>query len=68
MKCQVTAKLLQKKQPILIYAPYKFLNFLGAQMHEPKISEKTVFEYFGNSVSVFSGEILVIQRSSIRKR
>ena len=47
-----------KKQPILIFAPYNFLIFLDTQLHEPKISEKTIFEFFGNGASVFSGEIL----------
>ena len=34
-----------KKQPILIFAPYNFLIFLDAQLHEPKISEKTISEF-----------------------
>ena len=46
-----------KKQPILIFEPYKFLIFLDTQLHEPKISEKTNFEFFGSGVLVFSGEI-----------
>ena len=37
-------------------------------MHEPKISEKTISEFFGNGVLVFSGEILITQRSSVHKR
>ena len=47
-----------KKQPILIFALYNFLIFLDTQLHEPKISEKTISEFFGNGVLVFSGEIL----------
>ena len=47
-----------KKQPFLIFAPYNFLIFLDAQLHEPEISEKTISEFFGNGVLVFSGEIL----------
>ena len=47
-----------KKQPILIFALYIFLIFLDTQLHEPKISEKTISEFFGNGVLVFSGEIL----------
>ena len=46
-----------KKQPILIFAPYNFLIFLDT-LHEPKISKKTISEFFGNGVLVFSGEIL----------
>ena len=42
-----------KKQPILNFAPYSFLIFLDMQLHEPKISEKTISEYFGNGVLVF---------------
>ena len=49
-------KLLQKT--ILIFAPYNFLIFLDTQLHEPKISEKTISEFFGNGVLVVSGEIL----------
>ena len=52
-----------KKQAILIFAPYNFLIFLDTQLHEPKTSEKSLFqktisEFFGNGVLVFSGEIL----------
>ena len=47
-----------KKQPILIFAPYNFLIFFGTQLHEPKISQKTIPEIFGNGVLVFSGAIL----------
>ena len=47
-----------KKQPILIFAPYNFLIFLHTQLHEPKISEKFISEFFGNGILVFSGEIL----------
>ena len=47
-----------KKQPILIFAPYNFLVFPDTQLHEPKISEKTISEIFGDGVLVFSGEIL----------
>ena len=32
--------------------------FVDTQLHEPKISEKTISEFFGNGVLVFSGEIL----------
>ena len=46
-----------KKQPILIFAPYTFLIFLDTQLHEPKISKKTISDFFGNGVLVFS-EIL----------
>ncbi len=42
-----------KKQFILIFAPKNFLIFLDTQLHEPKISEKTTSEYFGNGVLVF---------------
>ena len=37
-------------------------------MYETKISENTISEYFGNGVLVFSGEILLIQMSSVHKR
>ena len=47
-----------KKQPILIFVPYNFLIFLYTQLHEPKISEKIISEFFGNGVWVFSGEVL----------
>ena len=47
-----------KKQPFLIFALYNFLIFLDTQLHEPKVSEKTISEFFGNGVLVFSGEIL----------
>ena len=47
-----------KKQPILIFAPSNFLIFLDTRLHEPKISEKTISELFGNGVLVSSGEIL----------
>ena len=46
------------KKPILIFAPYNFLIFLDTHLHEPKTYEKTIFEFFGNGVLVFSGEIL----------
>ena len=49
-----------KKQPTSTFAAYNFLIFLDTQMHEPKISEKTISEYFGNGVLVYSGEILLI--------
>ena len=42
-----------KKQRILISAPYNFLIFLDTQLHEPKISEKTISEFFGDGVLVF---------------
>ena len=45
-----------------------FLIFLEAQMHEPKKSKKAIFECFGDGVLVFSGEILLVQRSSLYKR
>ena len=64
----IKLKKLVQKQPILIFAPYNFLIFLDTQLHELKISEKTIFEIFGNGVLVFSGEILIIQRSSVHKR
>ena len=41
-----------KKQPILIFASYNFLIFLDTQLHEPKISEKTIPEFLGNSVFI----------------
>ena len=47
-----------KKQPILTFALYNFLIFLDTQLHEPKISEKTISDFFGNGVLLFSGEIL----------
>ena len=56
-----------KKQAISIFEPYSFVIFLDTQMHEPKISEKTISEDFGKSVLVFSGEILLIQRSSVHE-
>ena len=37
-------------------------------MYETKISENTISEYFGNGVLVFSGEISLIQMSSVHKR
>ena len=36
------------KQPVLIFAPYNFMIFLDTQMHEPKIPDKIISEYFGN--------------------
>ena len=57
-----------KRQRILIFAPYNFLIFLNTELPEPKISQKTIFEYFGNGVLVFSGEILLNRRSSVHKR
>ena len=48
----------RKKQPILFFAPKNFLIFLDTQLHEPKISKKTISEFFGNGVLVFPGEIL----------
>ena len=58
-----------KKQFILIFAPYNILIFPDTQLNEPKISKKTIYEFFGNAVLVFfSGEILIIQRSSVHKR
>ena len=47
-----------KKQPILIFASDNFLIFLDTQLHEPKISEKTISEFFGDGALVFSGEFL----------
>ena len=47
-----------KKRPILIFAPNNFLIFLDTQLHEPKISKKTISEFFGNGVLVFSGKNL----------
>ena len=35
-----------KNQPILIFAPYNFLIFLDTQLHEPKISRKTITVFF----------------------
>ena len=57
-----------KKQPIIVFSPYSFLIFLDTQLHEAKISEKTISEFFGNGVLLFSGEILITQRSSVHKR
>ena len=48
-----------KKQSILIFAPYNFLMFLDTPLHEPKIFEMTISEYFGDGVLVFSGENLL---------
>ena len=56
-----------KKQPILIFAPYNFPIFLDTQLHEPKISEKIISEYFGNGALVFS-ELLLVKSSSAHKR
>ena len=56
-----------KKQPTLIFAPYNFLIFLDTPLHEQKISEKILSEYFGQGVLVFSGEILLIQMCSVHK-
>ena len=50
-----------KKQAILNFEPYNFLISLDTQLHEPKISQKTIPEFFGNGVLVFSGEVLIIQ-------
>ena len=50
---EMPMKLKNEKQPILIFAPYNFLIFLDAQLHEPEISEKTISEFFGNGVLVF---------------
>ena len=55
------------KNRFLILAPYNFLIFFDNQLKEPKISGKTISEYFGNGVLVFSGEILVTQRSLVTK-
>ena len=44
---------LKTTKNILIFAPYHFLIFLDTQLHEPKISEKTISEFFGYGVSVF---------------
>ena len=49
-----------KKQAILIFAWDNFLILLDTQRHEPKISKKTISEYFGTGVLVVSGEILFI--------
>ena len=57
-----------KKQPILIFAPSNFLIFLDTHLHETKISEKSISEFFGNGVLIFSGDILITQRSSVHKR
>ena len=45
-----------KRQPILIFAPYNFLIFLDTQLHKAKIFEKTISEFFRNGVLVSSGE------------
>ena len=57
MKNQWIWKTTTKKQPISIFAAHNFLMFLNTQMHEPKICDKTVSEYYGSGVLVFSGEI-----------
>ena len=41
------------KKPVLIFAPYSFLIFLDAEMHEPKISAKTISELFGTGFQFF---------------
>ena len=41
---------------------------MDTQLHEPKISEMTISEFFGNVVLVFSGEISIIQRSLVHKK
>ena len=46
------------KKTILIFAPYNFLIFLDTQLHEPKISEKTISEFLAMVFQFFSGEIL----------
>ena len=38
--------------------PYNFRIFVDTQLHEPKISEKTISEFFRNGVLVFSREAL----------
>ena len=50
--------ILKTTKNILIFAPFNFLISLDTQLHEPKISEKTISEFFGYGVLVFSGEIL----------
>ena len=62
----MTLKNYHKKQPILVFAPYNLI--FDTQLHEPKTSEKTISEFSGNGVLVFSGEILIIRRSSVHKR
>ena len=37
------------------------------QLYEPKISARTISEQFGKGVLVFSGEILLVQKSSVYK-
>ena len=57
-----------KKQPSLIFAPFNFLIFLDTQLHGAKISENTTSAFLVMAYKFFSGEILIIQRSSVHKR
>ena len=54
-----------KKHPILISASYISLNFSRTQLHEPKIYKETISVYLVDGVVVFSGEILLGQRSLV---
>ena len=56
------------EQPILIFALYNFLIFRDTQLHQSKISEKEISEFFSNGVLVFLDEILIIQKSSVHKK
>ena len=39
-----------KNNQFYFFASYNFLIFLDTQLHEPKISEKTISEFFGIGV------------------
>ena len=41
-----------KNNQFYFFASYNFLIFLDTQLHEPKISEKTISECFGNVVFI----------------
>ena len=38
------------------------------QLPEPKNPKKTISDFFGNGALIFSGEILIIQKSLVHKR
>ena len=41
-----------RNKQFYFFASYKFLIFLDTQLHEPKISEKTISEFLGNGVFI----------------
>ena len=41
-----------KNNQFYFFASYNFLIFLDTQLHEPKISEKTISEFFGEGVFI----------------